>query len=197
MWFWLIPVIIVILFIAIICIRAALFVPKKSDKPIAKREIIEVDGERAVRNLQALIRCETITPDTYEKPSPYEKDFEEFRALLPKLYPLVHERCTFERVGPGGLLFHWKGKSSDKPSVFMSHYDVVPAEEGKWQKPPFSGTREKCEKSSQMEIWGRGTLDTKGTLCAALEAAETLLSQGFTPEQDIYFSFVAVSTNER
>ena len=203
MWFllWLVPVIVILMFIIIICVKAILFKPKVKHMPaqgnkgshgeqgnvksvinISKKSI-KINNERAIKNFQALIRCETITPETNDQSSPYEKHFEKFRALLPKLYPLLHEHCSFERVGHGGLLFHWKGRQSQKPSVFMSHYDVVPAQEDKWQKPPFSGIYENGE------IWGRGTLDTKGTLCAALEAAETLIAQGFVPENDIYFAF--------
>ena len=189
---WILPIAVILLFVIVICVRAILFVPKnknidteKSKEVSKEQEISDVDSERAIENLQTLVRFKTITPYKYDEsmPSPYEKYFEQFRASLPKLYPQLHEHCTFEKVGHGGLLFHWKGKSSDKPSVFMSHYDVVPAEDDKWQKPPFSGERENGE------IWGRGTLDTKGTLCAALQAAETLIGQGFTPEQDIYFAF--------
>ena len=62
---------------------------------------------------------------------------------------------------------------------------MVPAEESSWQKPPFVGIRENGE------LWGRGTLDTKGTLCSALEAAETLMAAGFVPQNDIYFAFAA------
>src|SRR5699024_4780091 len=37
--------------------------------------------------------------------------------------------------------------------------------------------------------WGRGTLDTKITLLGVMEAAESLIKQGFVPKRDIYFAF--------
>ncbi len=68
----------------------------------------------------------------------------------------------------------------------MSHHDVVEAV-GEWKYPPFSGT------IADGKIWGRGTVDTKGALCAILESVEYLLSKGFQPERDFY---IASSCNE-
>ena len=68
----------------------------------------------------------------------------------------------------------------------MSHQDVVEAT-GEWKYPPFSG------QIAEGRIWGRGTMDTKGSLCAILEAVEELLREGFTPSCDVY---VASSCNE-
>ena len=178
MWLLLIPAII-ILFLMIITIRAAMFKPKKQ----AVRAVsmaVEVDSERAFKNLQEMIKIETVWNWDND---PDGKPFKAFRALLPELYPLLHEKCSREVIGRGGMLYHWKGKSAENPTIYMSHYDVVPANEELWQKPPYSAIRENGE------IWGRGTLDTKGTLCAALEAAETLIGRGFAPENDIYFAF--------
>ena len=60
---------------------------------------------------------------------------------------------------------------------------MVPVEEENWEKPPFSAVVE------DGVMWGRGTLDTKVTFNGILSAADALISQGFTPENDIYFAF--------
>jgi carboxypeptidase PM20D1 len=38
-------------------------------------------------------------------------------------------------------------------------------------------------------LWGRGTLDTKATLNGCLSAADHLISEGYVPENDVYFAF--------
>jgi len=189
MWFLLIIPAIIVLFLIIICIRAAMFKPKvqllngKASADAKKSTVADItdsDMERAIEHLQEMIKVATIWNWDDD---PEGKPFAEFRAKLPKLYPKIHEHCSYEQIGRSGMLFRWNGKSSDNPTVYMAHYDVVPADEELWQKPPYSAIRENGE------IWGRGTLDTKGTLCSVLETAETLLEQGFVPENDIYFTF--------
>lgn len=183
MWWLLIPGL-VLLFLLVLIVRAAMFRPAPREK--AAPSPVEFDGERAVESLQRMVRIPTISAHAPAEADP--APFEAFRELLRELYPLVHAHCALHRVGNGGLLYHWKGSAAgaaDAPTVFMAHYDVVPAHEEGWSKPPFSGIRENGE------LWGRGTLDTKGTLCAALESAETLLAGGFMPKNDVYFSFAA------
>ena len=175
---WLIPTII-LGFVAILCIRAILFKPK-SHTPSTPQSV-SFDEEMAVNALQRMVECKTIS----DRDSSLEDDaeFDKFQALLPTLFPLLHKSCTLEHIGKRGLLYHLKGQSDKEPTVYMAHYDVVPADEAAWQRPPFESLRENGE------IWGRGTLDTKNTLCAALVATETLLKDGFVPANDIYFAF--------
>ena len=175
---WLIPVILVIL-IAVILIRTLRFVPEKQSASVP--EAIQVDGDKATRDLAEMIKCKTISHRNSDEDD--ESEFLKFEKLLPELFPKVFATCSFEKVGNRGLLIRWQGKSPDAPSVFMSHYDVVSVEAADWQKPAFDGILE------DGFLWGRGTLDTKGTLNGILQAAELLISEGFVPNNDVYFAF--------
>ncbi len=175
---WIIPVVLVIL-IAVILIRTLRFVPAKQDGAIP--EAISVDSEKATHDLAEMIKCKTISHRDSSLDD--EAEFERFEKLLPTLFPKVFATCSFEKVGNRGLLIRWQGKSPDAPSVFMSHYDVVSVEAADWQKPAFDGILE------DGFLWGRGTLDTKGTLNGILQAAELLISEGFVPNNDVYFAF--------
>lgn len=175
---WLIPVILVIL-IAVILIRTLRFVPEKQSASVP--EAIQVDGDKATRDLAEMIKCKTISHRNSDEDD--ESEFLKFEKLLPELFPKVFATCSFEKVGNRGLLIRWQGKSPDAPSVFMSHYDVVSVEAADWQKPAFDGILE------DGFLWGRGTLDTKGTLNGILQAAELLILEGFVPNNDVYFAF--------
>ncbi|MBM9462073.1 M20/M25/M40 family metallo-hydrolase [Aeromicrobium sp. YIM 150415] len=131
--------------------------------------------------LARLIACRTVSaPDERE-----EAAFEEFRAVLAELYPLIHERLERTELEGGGLLFRWPGAADERPVVLMAHYDVVPAPAEQWSGDPFAGIIDGGR------VIGRGALDDKGPLVTIAEAVETLLSEGFTPEQDVYLSFGA------
>ena len=169
----------VVLFLAVILIRTLLFRPGKEIPPEADTPAF--DGDSAIDALSRLIRCKTVS--YYDHALEDDAEFEKLIDLLPQLYPEVFRTCTFTRLPDRALLFCWKGKQSDAPAVMMAHYDVVPVEEANWEKPPFSGLVE------DGVLWGRGSLDTKVTFNAVLFAANTLIGQGFVPEQDIYFAF--------
>lgn len=140
---------------------------------------------RAIANLQTLIRIPTVSRAD-ENTTDWEP-FELFIETLPTLYPLIHGALTCERVASYSLLYRWAGKTPGDPAVLMAHYDVVAAEDAGWEHPPFSG--EIIGDGESQVIWGRGSLDDKGSMVATLEAVEALLAQSFTPEYDIYLSF--------
>ena len=169
----------VVLFLAVLIVRALCFQPK------AQRTIDEsavaFEQDAAVSALQKLVQCKTIS---YNDPAlEDEAEFRKLIDLLPGLYPKVFETCSFQQLPDRALLFCWQGKNHTAPAVLMAHYDVVPVREEMWDKPPFAGIIE------DGVLWGRGTLDTKVTMNGALFAANTLMAQGFVPENDIYFAF--------
>ena len=147
----------------------------------ADPDAVTVDYDRVVESLREMIRCRTVSSADPAREDAAE--FDRFRAYLAERYPTLAEKCNPERIGRCGVLYTWRGSSSEKPTVLMAHYDVVPADGEGWEAPPFDGILK------DGIIWGRGALDTKVTLCAIMEAAEQLISEGFVPENDIYLAF--------
>ena len=166
--------------IAIVVVRTLCYKPKPMP-PVNDTDQLTLNREKIVADMVDMVRCKTIS---YTDESLVDKkEFAKFEALLKERFPLIHNACSLEKVGKTGLLYCLKGKSSEKPSVCMSHYDVVPVNEDGWDTPAFDGIiKDGC-------IIGRGTLDTKGTLCGIMESLEQLLSEGFVPENDLYLSF--------
>ena len=176
-WFILGGALIVIL--AVILLRAALFQPQKS-KTISDTAV-DFDKEKAVCALQELVKCKTISYNDHNLED--DGEFKKLSTLLLSLYPRVFDVCSFQELPSRAMLFRWPGKSEKNPTVLMAHYDVVPVDESKWEKPPFSAIIENGV------MWGRGTLDTKVTMNGVLSAANHLIGDGFQPEHDIYFAF--------
>ncbi len=135
--------------------------------------------------LRQLIRIPTIS-----RLDPADTDWEPFTRFiddLEQLYPALHASLQRELVSEHSLLFHWKGATAGPPSVFMAHYDVVAATDDGWMHPPFAA--ELVGEGPDQLIWGRGTLDDKGALVAALESVEAAVLDGFVPQNDLYLSF--------
>ena len=166
-------------FLCVIFIRAALFKPVRAEECPA--EEVTFNREKAVCSLGELVRCRTVS----YRDSALEDgaEFGKLIGMLPALYPNVYRACSFDRLPDRALLFRWPGKNHDAPSVMMAHFDVVPVEESEWTKPPFDALIENGV------MWGRGTLDTKVTFNGILSAADALIAQRFVPENDIYFAF--------
>ena len=128
--------------------------------------------------LARLIRVPTVSLRTNRD----DAAFARFRALLSEMYPLTHDRLDHELVAGGCLLFRWRG-SGGPSTLLLAHYDVVPVSGQDWSRAPFGG------EIGEGKIYGRGCLDNKGPLFAILEAVESLLAEGITPDGDVYLSF--------
>jgi len=169
----------ILVFVGIVVIRALMFKPE--EMPEAVSEEIVTDKDKIIKDMQDAIRCATVSDRDEEKVD--RGEFVKFETLIKERFPNVFAKMSFEHVGKTGFLFFIEGQKHDKPVVLMAHYDVVPAEGSDWEKPPFEGILE------DGVLWGRGTLDTKGTLMSVLQASEQLYKEGWSPENDLYFSF--------
>jgi len=138
-------------------------------------------GRRISSNLSKMVRLKTVSH--FVSAETDEAEFVKFRQLLDELYPLTAGAGQRRLIGRTGLLYRIPGKSAENSCVFMAHYDVVPAEESEWDFDPFSG------EMKDGFICGRGSLDTKCTLCSVMEAVEEKLKAGWIPEHDLYLSF--------
>ena len=170
---------ILVAFVVVVAVRTIKFKPKPQPAPDAKK--VELDEKTCISNLQELIRCKTISYNNPELED--EAEFQKLLQKLPALYPNVFAVGKAQMLPDRALLIRLPGKSDAAPTVLMAHYDVVPVDEEKWDKPPFAAVIE------DGILWGRGTLDTKVTVNGILTAANHLLGQGFIPENDIYFAF--------
>jgi acetylornithine deacetylase/succinyl-diaminopimelate desuccinylase-like protein len=83
--------------------------------------------------------------------------------------------------GRANVIARLRGDGSKKPLLLMSHLDVVPADESRWEVPPFSA------EIKDGFIWGRGTIDTKGLTVMHLMAMFLLKRQGAPLKRDIIF----------
>ena len=133
----------------------------------------------AEEKLGAMVRIPTVSKHEHEDLTQFYLYHEE----LARLFPLIHEKLE-KTVLNGTLIYRWEGTSKEKlPVLFMGHQDVVPASDEGWSVPAFSGAvKDGC-------LYGRGTLDCKGTMYVQLQAVEELLAEGFVPPCDVYLEY--------
>ncbi|SDZ07123.1 M20/M25/M40 family metallo-hydrolase [Herbiconiux ginsengi] len=146
----------------------------------------------ALARLRELIRIPTVSPlatgigENTEASADWSP-FDAFAAALERLYPAIHRVLSREVVAGHTLLYRWVGQEPGAAAVLMAHYDVVPATDEGWTHPPFAA--EVSGEGADRVLWGRGTLDNKGSATTILEAAESAAAAGFTPRHDVYLLF--------
>lgn len=170
-------ILVLLLIVLFMVINTLRFKQIHQDNPL---NVPEFDQAHALSSLQSMIKFKTIS---YRDLTKIDKaEFDGFKQYLVDRYPLINQTATRIDIEPLGIIYKLKGVSDKNPSVLMSHYDVVP-ENGIWEDDPFLG------EIKNDAIYGRGTLDTKGTLCAIMESVEHHLKHHKSFQNDLYLCF--------
>lgn len=147
---------------------------------------IPVDARLVAQHLGAAVRFRTVSYGGGAHEADKDAALAAMRDWMARTYPTFHKAAKREVIG-NSLLFTWKGRNPAlAPILLMAHMDVVPVVPGtekSWSHAPFSGD------VAGGYVWGRGSIDDKGSLIMILEAAERLAQSGFTPERTIMFAF--------
>lgn len=173
-----------LLLVAVVLVRTFLLRPQPHGSD-ASALVEESAPPPALERLSGAIQIPTVSHARQE-----DTDFSVFDAYIAYMqeaFPLFHQRCSLERVNGYGLVYRWQGKDVSLPPLMLTaHYDVVPLATGTekdWKYPGFSG------KIAEGRVWGRGTLDIKSQMTAHMEAAESLMKEGFVPQRDCLFVY--------
>jgi len=139
----------------------------------------ETDKAKALENetmqhFQALLRFDTSDPPGNEKPAAdYLKQVLEKEGIPVKVFALEPHRPN--------VVARLKGNGKKKPLLIMAHTDVVNVDATKWTHPPFGAAREGGW------VYGRGTVDDKDNVVAALMTMLELKRQNVPLDRDVIF----------
>ena len=126
----------------------------------------------SLQHFQALLRLNTSNPPGNEHlVTDYLKSALEKEGIPVRILALEQARPN--------LVARLKGNGTKRPILLMGHSDVVTVDEKKWTFPPFGATRDGGY------IYGRGALDDKPSIVAALMAMLTLKRLGVPLERDV------------
>lgn len=134
--------------------------------------------EETIQHFQALLRFDTMDPPGNEKPAAdYLRQVLEREGIPTKVFALEPNRPN--------IVARLKGNGTKRPLLVMAHTDVVNVDPAKWTFPPFSATR------NGGYVYGRGTVDDKDNVTAALITALTLKRLNVPLDRDVIFLFEA------
>ncbi|WP_257550206.1 M20 family peptidase [Sphingopyxis sp. DBS4] len=169
---------------ATVAVRTASFAPANvadgSDVRIAAAPSYDLDA--AVRHLSEAAQIPTVSN---QDPADNQlAEWDRLHAWLASTYPAAHGAMTRTILPNKTLVYYWPGSDASlAPIILMAHQDVVPVTPGTekdWKYPPFAGT------IADNAVWGRGTVDDKGSLIGLFEAVDALAKSGFKPKRGIY-----------
>ena len=127
-----------------------------------------------MRHFQALVRMDTSDPPGGEKPAAdYVKSVLEREGIPVEVYALEAHRPN--------VVARLKGSGRKRPLLIMGHTDVVNVDPKKWSHPPFGADRDGGF------VYGRGTVDDKDNLTAALMVMLMLKRGNVALDRDVIF----------
>ncbi len=131
-------------------------------------------NDEALRHFQALIQIDTTDPPGNEtRVVDYVKGVLEREGI-----PVI---VAAKDPARANLIARLKGNGSRRPLLIMGHSDTVRVDASKWSVPPFSGLRK------DGYIYGRGTLDDRSDLLAAMMTMLLLKRANVALDRDVIF----------
>jgi acetylornithine deacetylase/succinyl-diaminopimelate desuccinylase-like protein len=131
-------------------------------------------NEEALRHFQALVQIDSTDPPGNEtRVAEYVK-----KTLEADGIPVM---MVAQDPARANIIARLRGNGSNRPLLIMGHSDTVRVDPAKWTFPPFSAKRDGGY------IYGRGTLDDKSDLLAAMMTMLILNRQKTPLDRDIIF----------
>ncbi|MBQ6708307.1 MAG: hypothetical protein IJM97_05095 [Clostridia bacterium] len=94
----------VLVLLAVILIRAALFVEKKQNTE--KFDGKDINDKKALEHLSEAIKIDTTSVENLDKNADFS-NFYEFHEFLERTYPLIHKTMKKEVIAEASLLYYW------------------------------------------------------------------------------------------
>jgi acetylornithine deacetylase/succinyl-diaminopimelate desuccinylase-like protein len=132
--------------------------------------------EESMRHFQELLRFDTSDPPGNEKPA---ADY--LTKVLQQEGIQVETFALPDLPNRPNVVARLKGNGKKRPLLIMGHTDVVNVDPKKWTHPPFSATRDGGY------VYGRGTVDDKDNVVAALMTMITLKRLDVPLDRDVIF----------
>lgn len=139
----------------------------------------QIDKE-TLQHFSALVRINSTDPGGSEKPVvDYLKAVLDKEGIESKIF--TRTNLADPSIVRPNLVARLKGNGKKKPLLIVGHTDTVNIDAKKWTHGPFSAHREGGH------IYGRGTVDDKDNLAAALMSIILVKRQGLALDRDLIF----------
>lgn len=168
-------IILLIIILFLYSIVKAIFVKNSKKRTLNIDKIDEKRSEHYANRLLELIKIKTTS---YEEGEVYHI----FREKIKKLFPLIHENFTKEKIGSNAI-YTYKGNNSSEKLLIVTHIDTL---------------RKDTEvKLTNDEIYGPGTFDSKALLFTVMQAIEEILEENKKIDYNITFMMTVDDTSTK